>query len=104
MATEIDRKFLAVTLPSTSGPTRGSALISATWRSPARSCCFDPSLHPHTHHQELWRPPRTEVNIDLTPDQFEALWPLTASRRLEKGRTRYPVSILTAEVGMFDGS
>lgn len=29
---------------------------------------------------------RTEVEVDLTPVQFDALWPLTAGRRVEKVR------------------
>ena len=32
---------------------------------------------------------RTEVEVQLTPSQFEALWPLTEGRRVEK--TRYDI-------------
>ncbi|HET6568691.1 MAG TPA: CYTH domain-containing protein [Rhodothermales bacterium] len=31
-------------------------------------------------------PVRTEVEVELTPEQFDALWPLTGSTRLEKVR------------------
>lgn len=34
---------------------------------------------------------REEVEIELAPEQFEALWPLTESRRLRKRRYRVPL-------------
>lgn len=47
---------------------------------------------------------RTELEWDLTAEQFEALWPLTACRRLEKVRHEVPLGSLTAEVDVFAGS
>ncbi len=47
---------------------------------------------------------REETEIDLGPEQFDALWPLTAGRRIEK--TRYLVPLeggLTAEVDVYAG-
>jgi CYTH domain-containing protein len=46
---------------------------------------------------------RTEEEIDLEPEQFEALWPLTEGRRVAK--MRYLVSTETGEieVDVFEG-
>ena len=46
---------------------------------------------------------RTEVEWDLTREQFDALWPLTGCRRLEKVRHDVPLGPLTAEVDVFAG-
>lgn len=46
---------------------------------------------------------RTEVEWDLTPEQFDALWPLTSGRRLGKVRHEVPVEGGTAEVDVFEG-
>lgn len=45
---------------------------------------------------------RTEVELPLSADQFEALWPLTEGRRVLKIRTVYPLADeLAAEVDVF---
>jgi CYTH domain-containing protein len=47
---------------------------------------------------------RTEVERSLDEEQFNALWPLTAGRRLQKGRHRVPLGAgLTAEVDVYRG-
>lgn len=46
---------------------------------------------------------RTEVEWDITPEQFGALWPLTEGRRVEKRRHEVPVDGVTAEVDVFGG-
>jgi adenylate cyclase len=46
---------------------------------------------------------RVEVEWDLTPDQFEALWPLSDGRRIEKVRHEVPVDGGTAELDVFGG-
>ncbi len=47
---------------------------------------------------------RQEAEVRLTPSQFEALWPLTASRRLCKRRHRVPLDGgLFAEVDVYAG-
>lgn len=46
---------------------------------------------------------RIELEWDLTRDQFEALWPMTACRRVEKVRHAVPVGGRTAEVDVFAG-
>ena len=47
---------------------------------------------------------RREEEIELTPDQFRALWPLTEDARLEKRRYSVPHEGLTVEVDVFEGS
>jgi adenylate cyclase len=48
---------------------------------------------------------RTEVELALTPSQFEALWPLTEGRRLTKTRYRVPLfGSVVAEVDTYEGS
>lgn len=47
---------------------------------------------------------RTEVEWDLTAEQFEALWPLTGCRRVEKVRHELPLGAHTAEVDVFGGA
>jgi CYTH domain-containing protein len=46
---------------------------------------------------------RTEVNLPLDATQFEELWPLTGSRRVEKVRHEIPLGDLTAELDRFTG-
>jgi CYTH domain-containing protein/CHAD domain-containing protein len=48
---------------------------------------------------------REELEVELEPDQFEPLWPLTESRRLAKVRHLVPVGGgLEAEVDVFDAA
>ena len=47
---------------------------------------------------------RTEVENPLGEEQFDALWPLTEGRRIEKGRHRVRLDDgLTAEVDVYRG-
>jgi adenylate cyclase len=46
---------------------------------------------------------RTEEEIELGSEQFEALWPLTEGRRVEKVRHLVPVESGEVEVDVFDG-
>ena len=47
---------------------------------------------------------REEQEIKLTPEQFEALWPLTAGRRLTKQRHEIPYAGLIIEIDVFGGN
>jgi CYTH domain-containing protein len=51
---------------------------------------------------------RAEIEIALSQEQFEALWALTAGRRVEKVRTDYPLggsgADAVAEVDVFEGA
>ena len=46
---------------------------------------------------------RTEIELELTQDQFRRLWPSTEGRRVSKTRYRLPVGTYTAELDRFDG-
>ncbi len=47
---------------------------------------------------------RTEVEVEITSDQFAALWPLTAGARVEKTRFFLAVGDHTAELDRFSGA
>jgi adenylate cyclase len=46
---------------------------------------------------------RTEIEIEITKAQFEALWPHTQNRRVSKTRYALPLGAYTAEVDVFNG-
>jgi adenylate cyclase len=46
---------------------------------------------------------RTEEEIELEPDQFEALWPLTEARRVEKTRYLIPHGEQVIELDVYEG-
>lgn len=46
---------------------------------------------------------RTEVELPIAPEEFEALWRLTGGRHIEKTRYRVPVGEHVAEVDVFAG-
>ena len=46
---------------------------------------------------------RTEEEIELGSEQFEALWPLTEGRRVEKVRYLVPAGSCEVEVDVFEG-
>jgi CYTH domain-containing protein len=45
---------------------------------------------------------RGEVEVEVTPEQFEALWPLTEGRRLRKRRYVLPHDELQVEVDVYE--
>jgi adenylate cyclase len=47
---------------------------------------------------------RGEIEVELTKPQFEALWPATAGRRLEKTRYRVPWAGKPVEVDVYHGA
>ena len=47
---------------------------------------------------------RSEYEVPLTAEQFEALWPATVRRRLEKRRYRLPSGEFTIELDVYAGS
>lgn len=47
---------------------------------------------------------RLECDVGLTPSQFQALWPLTEGRRIEKVRIDIPVGDYTAELDIYVGA
>jgi CYTH domain-containing protein len=46
---------------------------------------------------------REEIEIELSPDQFERLWPYTEGHRVNKTRYMLPVGDHTAELDLFEG-
>ncbi|MEI8235345.1 MAG: CYTH domain-containing protein [Verrucomicrobiota bacterium] len=46
---------------------------------------------------------RDEIEIELTPAQFDALWPLTGGRRLTKKRFEAPFGGRTVEIDVYGG-
>jgi adenylate cyclase len=46
---------------------------------------------------------RAEVEVEVTPEQFEGLWPLTEGRRLRKRRYVLPHDGLQVEVDVYEG-
>jgi len=47
---------------------------------------------------------RTEVEVSLSQEQFEALWPLTDGQRIEKVRYNIPHGPYTIEFDVFSGA
>jgi len=47
---------------------------------------------------------RDEVEIKLSAEQFDALWPLTEGRRIEKKRYEIPYQEHTIELDLFEGA
>lgn len=47
---------------------------------------------------------RAEVEVEVSPEQFESLWPLTAHARIEKTRFEVPHGPHTIEVDVFEGA
>ena len=47
---------------------------------------------------------RDEIEVQLSHDQFAALWPATAGRRLEKTRYRLPWAGKEVEVDVYQGA
>ena len=47
---------------------------------------------------------RTELEWDLTAEQFDTLWPLTRCGRVDKVRHEVPLGPRTAEIDVFAGS
>lgn len=47
---------------------------------------------------------RAEVELDIDRERFDALWPLTQGRQLDKTRHRVPVGALVAEVDVYRGA
>lgn len=46
---------------------------------------------------------RTEVELELTPEQFEVLWPLTGGARISKKRFLLPFENVVIELDCFEG-
>ncbi len=47
---------------------------------------------------------RTEVEFEISKDQFDALWPLTKGKRVEKTRYEIPYEDVTLELDIYHGN
>lgn len=47
---------------------------------------------------------RVEIEWEVSPEQFEALWPLTEDRRIEKSRHELRIGEVVAELDVFAGA
>lgn len=47
---------------------------------------------------------RAEREINLSQEQFDALWPMTEGQRIEKTRYRIPLANLIIELDLFEGA
>lgn len=106
MGFEIERKFLVERLPTALSGLTGAAvrqgyLITAgggvELRIRQKGARFSQTIKSGEGLS------RTEIEIELSNDQFQQLWPYTEGRRVSKTRYTLPVENLTAELDRFDG-
>jgi adenylate cyclase len=101
---EIERKFLVDDLPEevrTSPATHIRQGYLCVESAEVRIRSRDDTSHELTV-KSVGGLSRAEVNLPLTSEQFEELWPLV-QRSIEKDRTRYEVDGGTAEVDVYRG-
>ncbi len=102
---EIERKFLVTDLPEGHGSApsahlrQGYLLVAPRGSARLRDADGNRTLTVKSGSGLV----RSEHEIAITHDQFEALWPATAGRRLEKRRYRLPVGDLAFEIDVFEG-
>jgi CYTH domain-containing protein len=103
MPAEIERKFIAEDAPARAGaPVRmrqGYLAIGPESEVRVRDAAGLATLTVKSGSGLV----RTETEIDLTPQQFEALWPATEGRRIEKRRSAVALDSLTAEYDVYEG-
>jgi adenylate cyclase len=105
MALEVERKFRLPQTPAwpSEHPTRrivqGYLATNGDVEVRIRSVDEERYLTVKRGHGEV----REEVEVGLSDEQFEMLWPLTEPLRIEKRRHLVPVDGLTAEVDVFEG-
>ena len=101
---ERERKYLVADLPEL--PSRGNALRQGYLTAGAPSVRVREADGQHcTLTIKAGRGAvRTEVELPLAREQFDALWPFTQARRIEKTRYRMPLGDRTAELDVFSGS
>jgi CYTH domain-containing protein/CHAD domain-containing protein len=104
MASEIERKFVLPAMPAEAAGAPGTAIeqgylaVDDELEVRLRRADGERLLTAKSGHGES----REEVELKLYGEQFEALWPLTAGRRLRKSRHRVPLGEgLVAEVDRY---
>jgi CYTH domain-containing protein len=105
MATEIERKFLLDELPATLRLARGQAIkqgylaLDGDTEVRLRTGSQPPRLTIKSGRGEV----RTEVELDVGGPDAQALWALTAGRRVEKTRRVLRIDGAEAEVDEYGG-
>jgi CYTH domain-containing protein/CHAD domain-containing protein len=106
MASEIERKFVLEALPPAAASAPASAIeqgylaVDEEVEVRLRRANGERLLTAKRGHGES----REEVELRLYGEQYEALWPLTAGRRLRKRRRRLPLGEgLVAEIDSYEG-
>jgi CYTH domain-containing protein/CHAD domain-containing protein len=102
---EIERKFLVAEMPrAENGRTvieQGYLAVDAHAEVRLRRAGGALLLTAKTGHGEV----REEVEVPLGPGAFEALWPLTAGKRVRKVRHYVPLNgLLRAEIDVYEGT
>ncbi|HEY2714603.1 MAG TPA: CHAD domain-containing protein [Solirubrobacterales bacterium] len=106
MASEIERKFVLEAMPPAAAAVPASAIeqgylaVDEGVEVRLRRANGERLLTAKRGHGES----REEVELRLYGEQYEALWPLTAGRRLRKRRRRLPLGEgLVAEIDSYEG-
>ena len=106
MAAEIERKFLPAALPAEAGGAtalpieQGYLGLAGATEVRLRRLSDALRLTVKSGEGEV----REEIEVELTADQFGALWPLTEGRRVRKTRLLFPLGgDLTAEIDRYEG-
>jgi len=103
--TEIEAKFLVQTLPDSLQSCEHQPIVQG-YVLATDTCCLRLRRKGSQLIQTVKRGQgltRTEVEINLSETQFNALWPLTLRQRLTKTRYRVPLGHLTAELDLYEG-
>jgi adenylate cyclase len=103
---EIERKFVVAGLPENRRAARGAVLRQGylvTVPIEVRVRSYDEATYAFTVKGEGTLT-RVEVEVPLTRADFDALWPLTAGRRLEKVRHQVEEGLDTIEVDVYRGA
>jgi adenylate cyclase len=101
---EIERKFLVEQLPpdaasTTSAIRQGYLIIGDDGEARIRDAGGAYTLTVKSRGSLS----REEYEIPLSREQFDALWPATGGRRVEKTRREFGLDGMTAEVDIFEG-
>ena len=104
-AREIERKFLLKRLPDelTTFPTTKSHKDTWALKKRRSGRLRQKGVHSFDHIQKRQRRTREEREIRLSAEQFDALWPATAGRRLTKIRYEVPWKEHTIEIDIYRG-